>query len=188
MDFHDPGDNYNGPDPSRRRRRSYRRESEYDDVWAGADEAADFDDEITPAALAAGSTWEDRDRLGVYVDDDDVSAIPDTHDLGPLPASAERLRGRRPTASRTDRIRMRYDREHTYSQSPSYRRSQDNVFERTLGRITGDRAYDRRKRDPNYSPGPLSQFPFWSIVLLVLLAITAVGVTALACASVLTVF
>lgn len=90
MSQYDPGDLYDSP-PSRRRRRAYRRESEFDDAWAAADEDDAYDDAVEIEDLAAGYLWEDRDRLGMERDTPDDRPVA----LGPLPPSARRLRARR---------------------------------------------------------------------------------------------
>lgn len=186
MDTHDPGEPYDGPPP--RRRRDYRRESEYDDAWAAADEAGDFDEDIDPGAMVAGATWEDREPYALGSDDEPLD---DASGLGPLPPGTERLyqRGRR---SREDRLRRRMDPSQTYDRSPSYQRYQTNPGVRASWPPEGmaetpKRKRDRLERDEDdgwHAPGFFGRLPFWGVLLIVGLSVMALLAVAMACLSI----
>jgi hypothetical protein len=169
MNTYDPGEPYDGPPP--RRRRPYRRESEFDDAWAAADEDDVYDDHVEIEDLAAGYLWEERDRYGVEQDEPASRRQPD---LGPLPPSAQRFYERR-HVSRRNLPHQTVDRDQLYANSPSYRKSQRNTIDRALARLDTD---DSRL------PGVLSHIPFWGILLLVLLGFVALLVAILAFVSV----
>jgi len=160
---------------SPRRRRKRRRENpEYDDAWGAAFDEASFDEGIDPGAMAAGATYEDRERYARgYEDDDD-----DERERGALPRPPLRRRAHR-DLPRAERIRRRYDRTHAYSQSPSFRRSQQGVVGRLADRVTGGSdAPDKPKRGHS---GLLADLPFWGVAMLVFLGMAAILAVALTC-------
>jgi len=180
-DDHESRRPFDGYDFSRRRRRR-RTEDDIDDAWAAADEDDIPDEGVEIEELAVGYV-EDPEQLEMRRDDDDL----ETGDLGPLPPNAERLTRRR-TEPRPERIRERYDRTQAYSNSPSFRRSKQNLFDRAFSLFSGGSLGDvdagPEARDTDYVPGPLSNIPFWGILILVVLAVVAVLVVVLACVSI----
>ncbi len=203
---YDPGTPYDPP-PRRRRRPDYKRDSEYDDAWAAADEAGDEHGDDAIEGLAAGYHWEDDPRYGVRARDERTRAgwrdrtspdprNPDRHpnvraphlpaDLGPLPSSVRRVRDRRPPAARYDYAPLtdRYD----PHRSPTYHRDRAR-------RIEYGEYYDpqrtvppeatRRSYPASFAQGGVRGLPYWQILAIVLLSVLALLAAALACASVL---
>jgi hypothetical protein len=165
MNDYDPGDLPND-DPLERRRRRRRQwvENEVDDAWAAADEDDIPDDRVEIEDLAAGYVDEPTSVELAATSDDPLDEI-NPVDLGPLPASAQRLvQERRGTPAR-------------YSTSRA--RDIDPVPEVRKPHLEPKPVYHR--------PGMLSGISFWGIVLLVFLGFIALLVVILALASIATV-
>lgn len=177
MNDYDPGDLPN-EDPLERRRRRRRQwaQNEIDDAWAAADEDDIPDDNVEIEDLAAGYVDEpvtlsravidepvtlDSVTLDDPLEDDTISQV----DLGPLPASAQRL-----VEERRGNVRYSGGRAHAPIEQPA--------------------TYQTVAPEPVYTPsrpGRLSNIPFWGILLLVFLTLVALLVIFLAIASVLSV-
>jgi hypothetical protein len=164
------------------RRRNRQLDEELDDAWAAANEDDIPDHQVEIEDLASGYV-EDPDKL--EMDQRDEGDLPGA-DLGPLPPSARRLAQRRDIPRET-RIRERYNRDNAYANSPSFHRSRQHPLDRAFSRLSGDDLIAQAQpHDPH--PGRLGHFPFWGILLLVVLGIIALFVVALVMASILAIF
>lgn len=171
---HDPGLPYEPP--RRRKRREYKRESEYDDAWAAASEAGEDFDDADIEDFAAGYHWEDRDRYGIEGDPVDEPDIPwqrsprAPRDLSRDPRSS--LRGANPP-----------HRSATYHRD----RARRNEYAEYYGPPASPSTRTPRKRvaEPVWTGTPARSIPFWQILIVVVMAVFALLATAFACASVL---
>ncbi|MBI5959853.1 MAG: hypothetical protein HY866_14020 [Chloroflexi bacterium] len=166
MSDYDPGDLV---DPAPRRKR--RHFDEVEDVWAAAEEDDLADPGVEIEDLAAGYHWEDRDRYGL----EDPPDPTQTNLSAPPPARRPRTPRGELVSGRTAR---RYDRDRLYSDSPSYQRDQDQR-RRTPQRF--ERPIDLPSARPQR--GRSRGIPFWQILILVILGLTALLAVCLALAS-----
>ncbi len=192
--------------PPRRRRPDYKRESDYDDAWAAADDVAGDYDDLGAGDLAAGYHWQDRRDYGPD-DPDPRTAAPldptqpprapgeyhppprhrahDAADLGPLPPQVDRVRHRRADSPLYRPPLRRGD-----PDSRSYHR--DRARRGEYGEYHGPAPVPRpskpkRAPAPGYrhaARGPLAGIPFWQIMLVVVLSVIAFLAVAFACVSV----
>lgn len=200
---YDPGEPYDPPPRRRRRRPSYKREGEYDDAWAAADDAEGEFGHVEIEGLAAGYHWEDDPQYGVYAPDERHQGdwrdrtphdrTPEQHpnvrphrppaNLGPLPNSVDRVRDRRPRQP-----------QHLHATGDPHR---SRTYHRDRARRIEYAEYysphttpppDVRRTVQHTSPGQpgIRGIPYWQILIVVVLSVFALLATALACASVLT--
>lgn len=201
---YDPGTPYEPPPRRRRRRDDYKRESEYDDAWAAADDVADDFEDLGAGDLAAGYYWQDRRDYGPD-DPDPRTAAPldptqpprapggyrpsprtrarDAANLGPLPPEVDRMRHRR---ANSPLYRPPHPREDPRNRS--YHR--DRARRGEYGEY-----HEPRPAKPKRTPAPgqrysgaLAGIPFWQILLVVVLSVMAFLAVALACLSVVALF
>lgn len=181
---YDPGTPYEPP-RRRKRRRDYKRESEYDDAWAAASEAGEDFEDADIEDFAAGYHWEDRDRYGVGHDDDKYDVDTDA-DPRNAPRSVPRSGlhpGSRPLP-RSTRSADLSPRSHSYYRD----RVRQSEYAEYHGAPAAPPARKQRKRvaEPVWNDEPTRSIPYWQILAVVVMAVFALLATALACASVLT--
>lgn len=166
---YDPGTPYEPP--PRRRKRDYKREGEYDDAWAAAEEAGDFYADADAEDFAAGYHWEDRDRYGV--DGGDRTHPADWRDTTPLDPRATPLPG------------------HTLRTSPPPTYHRDRARRGEFAEYYGTPVPPSRRAKPRIpaapvTPGiPAGGIPYWQVLAIVVMSVLALLAVGFACAAIL---
>ena len=184
---YDPGQPYEPP-RRRKRRRDYKRESEYDDAWAAASEAGEDFDDADIEDFAAGYHWEDRDRYGIEGDPDDEPDV-QWQRSSRAPRSSSRLPSRDLSRAPRDPSRASSRSADLQRRSHSYHRDRvrQSEYAEYYGPPAAPPAHTPRKRvaEPVWTNTPARSIPYWQILIIVVMAVFALLATAFACASVL---